>query len=168
MSYALNPSAEWDPVDGVHVELVDDMLNLYMTKSGLSTFMAVPSSEDAIEQLDRGLTPIGWEDGNGNTVCYDNGIPVDPVCGDPCYWIVCYDIGHSDGTVESSVDFHPFEAEALYRASDDWERLSVGDKTSSRIRVAEIGPDYPITEKVLRIGWDSSVPGDSMGLREVE
>lgn len=33
----------------------------------------IPISEDAVEMLKEGADPVGlWEDGNGNTVCYEN------------------------------------------------------------------------------------------------
>lgn len=149
-TYCCETEKIWDPEDGVHVELMDEMLYIYMTEGRETRLMSMPSDDNTLMELDAGTSPLGWEDGAGHKISFHNGIPVDTE-GDPMLWI---SVDVRSG--EEFVTYHPTEDEAVEEAMDSYDRLS-GSERGARSYAARIDETYPWTGDLQDIVWDSDV-----------
>lgn len=136
MTYLDNCERYWE-CTGCYVELADGLLHIWIDGPEGERTILVPADEQNIAALDAGDDPTdGWEDGNGNAVCYGNG--------------------HSAGYVLVVEDMdwrvYPTYEEAESEAEDMWDRMS--DRAKDETRIFQVSKCDDLIGGIPADDWD--------------
>ncbi len=98
-----------------------------------------------VHYLEEGYSPLEWEDGMGNSICYDNGLPY--IDGERMEWAVEV-IDHSDGSKVRT--YHIDRPHAYDAAESAWDDMDPKARMHSEVRYGMV---WSCSEDLLS-GWE--------------